>query len=168
MLLDRQPIGAAPGVVQSVEPGERIVTLDAGQGRVHEQTVVVTAGSTHHLRFDFETTPVDVTGAMNRPHQIEGIVSSATSRRFDRPPRTRKWTGWLTDADCGTTGGKQGALHLRCAERCIRSGQQPMLYSRGRLYRLDGFENVTIVRGEPLTIRGWIELDTIHVSEPES
>ena len=103
------PIGAAPGVFQSVEPGERSVILDAGQGRVHEQTVVVTAGSTHHLRFDFETTPVDVTGAMARPHQSEGIVSSATSttsRGFDRPPRIREWTGWLTDADCGATGGK--------------------------------------------------------------
>ena len=43
-----------------------------------------------------------------------------------------------------------------------------MLYSRGKLYRIDGFENVTIVRGEPLTVRGWLELDTIHVSEPES
>ena len=171
VLLDGHPIGAAPGVFQSVEPGERSVILDAGQGRVHEQTVVVTAGSTHHLRFDFETTPVDVTGAMARPHQSEGIVSSATSttsRGFDRPTRIRAWTGWLTDADCGATGGKQGALHLRCAERCIRSGQQPMLDSRGKLYRIDGFENVTIVRGEPLTVRGWLELDTIHVSEPES
>ena len=166
--LDGQPIGVAPGVFRSVDPGERIVILDAGQGRVHEQTVVVTAGSTHHLRFDFETTPVDVTGTMARAHQSEGVVSSATSRGFDRPPRIREWTGWLTDADCGTTGGKQGALHLRCAERCIRSGQPPMLYSRGRLYRIDGFDNVTIIRGEPLTIRGWLELDTIHVSEPES
>ncbi len=43
-----------------------------------------------------------------------------------------------------------------------------MLCSRGKLYRIDGFENVTIVRGEPLTVRGWLELDTIHVSEPES
>ena len=40
--------------------------------------------------------------------------------------------------------------------------------SAGKLYRIDGFENVTIVRSEPLTVRGWLELDTIHVSEPES
>ena len=171
VLVDGQPIGMAPGVFPSVQPGERSVTLDAGHGRVHEQTVVVTAGSTHHLRFDFEATPVDVTGATARPHQSGGVVSSAsgaTSRSFDRPPRIRGWTGWLTDADCGTIGGKQGALHLRCAERCIREGQQPMLYSRGKLYRIEGFENVTIVRGEPLTIRGWLELDTIHVSKPTS
>lgn len=170
VLLDGQPIGVAPGIFQSVEPGERSVVLDAGQGRVHEQTVIVTAGSMHHLRFNFEMTPVDVTGAMARPHQSEGVVSSAgraRSQGFDQPPRIREWTGWLTDADCGTTGGKQGALHLRCAERCIRAGQQPMLYSRGKLYRIEGFDNVTIVRGEPLTIRGWLELDTIHVSKPE-
>jgi hypothetical protein len=167
VLLDGQPIGVAPGIFQSVAPGERSVVLDAGQGRVHEETVVVTAGSMHHLRFNFETTPVDVTGATARPHQSEGVIASARSQGFDQPPRIREWTGWLTDADCGTTGGKQGALHLRCAERCIRAGQQPMLYSRGKLYRIDGFDHVTIVRGEPLTIRGWLELDTIHVSEPE-
>jgi hypothetical protein len=171
VLLDGQPIGTAPGLFQSVEPGERRIILDAGQGRVHEKTVVVTAGSTHHLRFDFEATPVDVTGAMVRPHQSSGSVSSAsgaTPRRFDRRPAIRTWTGWLTDADCGSTGGKQGALHLRCAERCIRAGQQPMLYSRGKLYRIDGFEHVNIVRGEPLEIRGWLEVDTIHVIDPQS
>lgn len=171
VLLDGQPIGTAPGVFQSVEPGERNVTLDAGHGRVHDQTVEVIAGSTHHLRFDFEATPVDVTGVMARPHQSGSVgpnTANSTSRGFDEPPPIREWTGWLTDADCGATGGKQGALHLRCAERCIRAGQQPMLYSRGKLYRIDGFDNVTIVRGEPLKIRGWLEVDTIHVSDPES
>ena len=42
-----------------------------------------------------------------------------------------------------------------------------MLYSRGKLYRIDGFDKLTIVRGEPLKIRGWLELDTIHVTAPE-
>jgi hypothetical protein len=170
VLVDGQPVGTAPGVFQSIEPGEHRVVLDAGRGRIHEQTVTVTPGSTHHLRFDFETTPVDVTGAMARPHQGAGLsgANGTTSNRFDRAPEIREWTGWLTDADCGETGGKQGALHLRCAERCIRAGQQPMLYSHGRLYRIDGFEHVTVVRGEPLTIRGWLEVDTIHVSKPES
>ncbi len=170
VLLDGQPVGVAPGLFQSVEPGPRSVAVDAGQGRLQQQTVVVTPGSTHHLRFDFEETPIDVTGAMVRPHQSDGEVFAAdavTARQFDTPPPIREWTGWLTDADCGTTGGKQGALHLRCAERCIRAGQQPMLYSRGKLYRIDGFEHVTLVRGEPLTLRGWLELDTIHVSKPE-
>lgn len=168
VLLDGEPIGTAPGEFESIEPGSRKVALDAGKGRVHARTVMVTPGSTHHLRFDFEATPVDATGAMARPHQVEGIgvPSNARSDQLDRPPRIREWTGWLTDADCGATGGKQEALHVRCAERCIRAGQQPMLYSQGKLYRIDGFEHVSIVRDGPLSVRGWLELDTIHVVDP--
>lgn len=169
VLLDGRPVGVAPGMFESVEPGRRSVAVDAGGGRIQQQTVVVTPGSTHHLRFDFDETPLDVTGAIARAHQSDGEVVAATaarSRERDTRPPIREWTGWLTDADCGTTGGKQEALHLRCAERCIRAGQQPMLYSRGKLYRIDGFEHVALVRGEPLTVRGWLELDTIHVSKP--
>lgn len=171
VLLDGKLVGVAPGLFEAVEPGPRRVAVDAGQGRMQQRTVIVTPGSTHHLRFDFEEIPVDAARATARPHRDGGDSFSSDStraRNFDARPPIREWSGWLTDADCGTTGGKQRALHLRCAERCIRAGQQPMLYSRGKLYRIDGFEHVTLVRGEPLTIRGWLELDTIHVIKPES
>ena len=170
VLLDGEPIGTAPGEFQSVTPGAHTVVLDAGHGRLQEETVVVTAGSTHHLRFDFKEAPRNLTGATARAHQVGGTTAgtSAGAENFDVPPDIRVWTGFLTDSDCGVTGGRQGALHLRCAERCIRQGQQPMLYSRGKLYRLEGFEHVEIVRDGPLTFRGWLELDTIHVVPPES
>ncbi|TDI39606.1 MAG: serine/threonine protein kinase [Acidobacteria bacterium] len=156
--LDGAPIGAAPGVFERVEPGARRVTVDAGDGRLSEKTVIVVAGSTHHVRFRFEQVPRDLTGGLTRDHQSD--VPPAR-------PRLREWSGFLTDADCGATGGKQGALHLRCAERCIRAGQPPMLYTRGKLYRLDGYEHLTIVRGEPLRFKGWLEADTIHVFHGE-
>ncbi len=38
-----------------------------------------------------------------------------------------------------------------------------MFYSRGKLYRLDDYQRVSIVRGKPLRFNGWLELDTIHV-----
>jgi hypothetical protein len=82
------------------------------------------------------------------------------------PPEIRRWTGYLTDEDCGATGGAQGSLHFRCAERCIRDGQKPMLYARGKLYRLDGFERIEISRDEPLRFKGWLEGGTIHVVAP--
>jgi hypothetical protein len=78
-------------------------------------------------------------------------------------PEIHKWTGFLTDEDCGATGGAQGSLHLRCAERCIREGKKPMLYSRGRLYWLDGFEHLTLFHDQPLRFRGWLEGDILHV-----
>ena len=161
--LDGAPIGAAPGVFQFVEPGARRVTVDAGEGRLSEKTVIVIAGSTHHVRFRFEQMPRDVTGGLTRAHQSDTPPARATFA----PPRIREWSGFLTDADCGATGGKQGALHVRCAERCIRAGQQPMLYARGKLYRLDGYQHLAIVRGEPLRFKGWLEADTIHVLDGE-
>ena len=159
--LDGAPIGAAPGAFQFVEPGARRVTVDAGDGRLSEKTVIVIAGSTHYVRF--EQLPRDLTGGLTRAHQSDAPPARAT---LARPP-IRDWSGFLTDADCGATGGKQGALHLRCAERCIRAGQQPMLYTRGKLYRLDGYQHLTIVRGEPLRFKGWLEADTIHVLDGE-
>ena len=161
--LDGTPIGAAPGVFQFVEPGARRVTVDAGDGRLSEKTVIVIAGSTHYVRFRFEQMSRDLTGGLTRAHQSDAPPARATLA----PPPIRDWSGFLTDADCGATGGKQGALHLRCAERCIRAGQQPMLYTRGKLYRLDGYQHLTIVRGEPLRFKGWLEADTIHVLDGE-
>jgi hypothetical protein len=41
-----------------------------------------------------------------------------------------------------------------------------MLYSRGKLYHLDGFERIEISKHAPLRVRGWLSGDTIHVTEP--
>jgi hypothetical protein len=81
-------------------------------------------------------------------------------------PEIRRWTGFLTDEKCGATGGTQGILHLRCAEACIRDGKKPMLYARGRLYRLEGFDRIELYRDQPLQFRGWLEGDTLHVVAP--
>ena len=43
-----------------------------------------------------------------------------------------------------------------------------MIYSRGKLYRLEGLERIELVRGGPLKFRGWLEVDTIHVVDTES
>lgn len=169
--LDGEAIGIAPGVFPSVEPGARRVTVDAGHGRLSEKTVIVTAGSTHHIRFSFEATPPipKDSSEWTPAYESDRTTTAATQarRELSAPPLVREWTGFLTDADCGAIGGKQGALHLRCAERCIRAGQQPMLYSRGKLYRLDGYQHITVVRGEPLRFKGWLEVDTIHVVDSD-
>jgi hypothetical protein len=41
-----------------------------------------------------------------------------------------------------------------------------MLYARGRLYRLDGFDRIELYRDQPLQFRGWLESDTLHVVAP--
>jgi hypothetical protein len=41
-----------------------------------------------------------------------------------------------------------------------------MLYTRGKLYWIDGFERVELGRDGPLQFRGWLEGDTIHVVPP--
>ncbi len=173
VILDGQPIGNAPGVLESVKPGRHLLALDAGDGRLNEKTVLVTAGSTQRIHFDFSESADEPAGAVTKDaHGAARDRRAATvlpvPDRSQKPTPIREWTGFLTDDDCGVTGGTQGALHLRCAERCIRDGKQPMLYTKGRLYRIEGFDRVTIVRGEPLRFRGWLEVDTIHVAEPGS
>ncbi len=161
VFLDGKPVGTAPGTFPALPPGEHLVVLDAGGGRREEKKLVVTAGSTHRIRFDFTRAE----GEAPAPRPRTASASNAPERPGEKAdlPEIRRWTGFLTDEDCGATGGAQGILHLRCAERCIREGQSPMLYTRGRLYRLDGFERIALYREEPLRFRGWLEGNTIHV-----
>ena len=35
-----------------------------------------------------------------------------------------------------------------------------MLYSRGKLYKFEGFSNITVRRGEPLSFKGWLTPET--------
>lgn len=172
VILDGQPIGTAPGTFRSVKPGRHLLALDAGEGRLDEKTVLVTAGSMQRVRFDFSMDADERQGVGAEAAFAPGGTPSAAAvhlpDRRQKPTPIREWTGFLTDDDCGVTGGTQGALHLRCAERCIRDGKQPMLYAKGRLYRIEGLDRITIVRGEPLRFRGWLEVDTIHVAEPAS
>jgi tRNA A-37 threonylcarbamoyl transferase component Bud32 len=159
--LDGAPLGRAPGVFRSVPPGQHVIGLDDGSGRMEEKTIVVTAGSTQRVRFDLhDTARAEAGTAATNGHPVQ---TAPRPLEVTRAPAIREWTGFLTDGDCGETGGLQGLLHLRCAERCIREGQQPMLYSRGKLYRIEGFDRIRLEKGEPLRFRGWLELDTIHV-----
>jgi serine/threonine protein kinase len=163
VFLDGEPLGTAPGAFPAIAPGEHLIVADAGGGEREEKRLLVTAGSTHRIRFDFaEAQPTRTS------RQIAAPASKATEGLGERTelPEIRRWTGFLTDEDCGVTGGTQGGLHLRCAERCIRDGKMPLLYSRGKLYRLDGFEQLDLFRDQPLRFRGWLEGDTIHVVAP--
>ena len=69
-------------------------------------------------------------GGVNRP------TSSSPPRATSRILPITIWTGYLTDEDCGIRGGQQGELHLRCAQKCIREGKRPYLYSDGKLFEL--------------------------------
>ncbi len=163
VFLDGMPLGMAPGTFAALAPGEHVLTLDAGEGRREERALVITAGSTHRIRFDF-TEPGGEPSRAARPAAVASSRGDLTANV--EPPEVRRWSGFLTDEDCGATGGEQGTLHVRCAEKCIREGQKPMFYARGKLYRLDGFERVELFRDQPLRFRAWLEGDTLHVVSP--
>ena len=80
---------------------------------------------------------------------------TATSSAELEPPR--RWQGFLTDSNCTEKGGQQGELHVRCAERCIREGAEPMLFSRGCLYKIEGYSDIEVSRGKPLDFKGWLD-----------
>jgi tRNA A-37 threonylcarbamoyl transferase component Bud32 len=170
--IDGRPAGTAPGVVRSLLPGRHVITLvtldgeENERGLVQERSIDVTPGSTHRVRFDFEDSALDRASSSPRPTWSPGSSLADVEPDDSAVPLEipiKEWTGFLTDEDCGVTGGQQGSLHLRCAERCIRGGKQPRFYSRGKLYRLEGLERLDLVRGEPLRFRGWLEEDTVHV-----
>lgn len=165
VFLDGKPLGMAPGIFTALAPGEHLVVLDAGEGRREEKTLVITAGSTHRIRFDFTEAGGEPTPASRSIAASASRVPDLTGEKIELP-EIRRWTGFLTDEDCGATGGAQGGLHLRCAERCIRDGKKPMLYARGKLYRLEGFEQIALFRDQPLRFRGWLDGDTLHVVAP--
>ncbi|HJS75321.1 MAG TPA: hypothetical protein VJ921_13610, partial [Vicinamibacteria bacterium] len=163
VFLDGELVGTAPGSFHGLTPGEHVVALEVAEGKWEQKTLLVTAGSTHRIHFDFTeysaeparaSLPVTVSPSPERP----GINV--------KPPEIRRWSGFLTDQDCGATGGEQGALHVRCAEKCIREGKKPMFYARGRLYRLEGLERIELFRDQPLKFRGWLEGNTLHVVAP--
>ncbi len=165
VFLDGKTLGSAPGTFERLSPGEHLVALDAGEGRREEKTVVITAGSIHRIRFDFAETG-DQPMQKSRSAPASAMQASEGAGDEIPAPEIRRWTGYLTDEDCGAKGGAQETLHFRCAERCIREGKAPMLYARGKFYRLEGFERIELFRDQPLRFRGFLEGDTIHVVAP--
>ncbi len=165
VFLDGRHIGTAPGTFSALAPGEHVVLLDAGEGRREERTLVVTAGSTHRVRFDLNE-PGGAPSRAARPVAVSPSNGEGTANV--EPVEIRRWSGYLTDEKCGATGGEQGTLHAKCAEVCIREGRKPMFYARGKLYRLEGFERIELFRDQPLRFRAWLEGDTLHVVTPRS
>jgi serine/threonine protein kinase len=161
VFLDGELVGTAPGSFDGLSPGEHVVALEAGEDQWEQKTLLVTAGSTHRVRFDFTAPTAEPTRAFPM-----NVSSSEGPRSNIELPEIRRWSGFLTDQDCGATGGEQGTLHVRCAEKCIREGKKPMFYARGRVYRLEGFERIELFRDQPLKFRAWQEGNTLHVVEP--
>jgi serine/threonine protein kinase len=126
VFLDGKLLGAAPGTFSAIAPGEHLLVVDAGGRRREEKTLVLTAGSTHRVRFDFEEAALEHEGSTGTSRPAANAGSNRTSAPIEtvQVPEIHKWTGFLTDEDCGATGGAQGSLHLRCAERCIREGKE--------------------------------------------
>jgi serine/threonine protein kinase len=164
VFVDGELRGTAPGTFASLPPGEHVVVLDAGEGEREEKTLLITAGSTHRVHFDFAAER-SVQARAPLPAPASPLEAPATKVES---PEIRRWTGFLTDQDCGATGGEQGALHVRCAEKCIREGKKPMLYARGRLYRLEGLDRIELFRDQPLRFRAWLEGNTLHVVAPRA
>jgi serine/threonine protein kinase len=163
VFLDGKPLGMAPGTFSALAPGEHVVLVDAGDGRREERALVITAGSTHRIRFDLNE-PGAAPSRAARPVAVSPSHGEGTANV--EPIEVRRWSGFLTEEKCGATGGEQGTLHFKCAEMCIREGKKPMFYARGKLYRLDGFERIELFRDQPLRFRAWLEGDTLHVVTP--
>ncbi|MGH9388011.1 MAG: serine/threonine protein kinase, partial [Vicinamibacteria bacterium] len=93
VFLDGNPLGTAPGTFPGIAPGEHLIAVDAGGGRREEKPLVVTAGSTHRIRFDL----VDAPSGDSRPKAPPATNVALASAGTAEIPEIRKWTGFLTD-----------------------------------------------------------------------
>jgi len=74
-------------------------------------------------------------------------------------------TGFLADAKCAA-GGKGGAAgHANCAKKCIEGGQDVVLVTGDKVYKIKNQEKVKAHAGMKATLTGKVEGDTIEVEK---
>jgi hypothetical protein len=74
------------------------------------------------------------------------------------------WTGWISDAKCGTKGAN--ASHAGCAKTCIKAGEKPVLVTdSGQLFKIANPESVRQYAGERVIVTGHENAGTVSVQQ---
>jgi len=93
--------------------------------------------------------------------------SSPGSERADgkRAVPERKFSGVITDADCGARHAvDSGKSPAECARACVRNGSRYVLVDGERTYTLAGsIADLDRLAGQRASVSGTLEGDTIHV-----
>jgi hypothetical protein len=76
-------------------------------------------------------------------------------------------SGWISDASCGAGNASSKKDARECAERCIKSGADPVFVSEGenKVYKIAGKAKVTDHLKGKVQVSGDISGDTITIKE---
>ena len=74
-----------------------------------------------------------------------------------------KWTGYISDSDCGVKKDMKG--HAACAKKCIAAGAKPVFVVGGKVYAINNPEKVTKFIGEKVTISGTMTDDALEIDK---
>jgi hypothetical protein len=73
------------------------------------------------------------------------------------------WTGYISDADCGTKG--NSADHKECALKCVKGGAAPVLVVGDKVYAITNPKKVAKFIGDKVTITGTLTGDKIEIEK---
>ncbi|CAN5171530.1 hypothetical protein BH11BAC5_BH11BAC5_49290 [soil metagenome] len=74
-----------------------------------------------------------------------------------------KWTGYISDSDCGVKGNKKD--HAACAKKCIAAGAKPVFVVGEKVYTINNPEKVANFIGQKVTISGTITDDALEIDK---
>ena len=87
------------------------------------------------------------------------IFCIALTNAFDKG----KWTGFISDADCGTKGNNKE--HAACAKKCVAAGALPVFVVGDKVYTINNPEKVAKFIGQKVTISGTITGDALEIEK---
>ncbi len=73
------------------------------------------------------------------------------------------WTGFISDADCGTKG--NNAEHAECAKKCVKNGAAPVFVVGDKVYTISNPKKVAKFIGDKVTISGTLAGDAITIEK---
>ena len=73
------------------------------------------------------------------------------------------WTGWISDADCGTKG--NSADHADCAKKCVKNGAAPVFVVGDKVYTISNPKKVAKFIGDKVQITGTLTGDAIQIEK---
>jgi hypothetical protein len=76
-----------------------------------------------------------------------------------------KWTGWITDEHCGSSGAK--ADHKECALKCVSEGKKLVFYNNSdkKIYPLDNQDLAKANLGHEVVVHGSLQDGAIKVAK---
>lgn len=74
-----------------------------------------------------------------------------------------KWTGYISDSDCGAKGNSKD--HAACAKKCIAGGATAVFVVGDKVYAITNPDKVANLIGEKVTISGTLTGDAVEIEK---